>query len=398
MEGAGPVTDSFERVMKDIEEAEIRLVYLIFMDTNNRLYLKNLQPAELRNWADGICVNGSFIEDFREDPNSDYLLIEPDTDTFRRFTWIDEPEGRAGGMICDLRGIELSSRRCLKKAMERAGQLGFLVMAGNQFIYTFDHGSAGSRNVDLPDSPNTRFRNELVRTFDSMGIDVEFGMMLTDELDRIDLVPKTALTAADNMSMAKLVFESLSVKRQLANSMMVSGGNSVTSPLHLSLWDGEVTRNLFYDPEDPEEFSVIGKRYINGILSNMELIVFLLHCLTAGEYRPGGLERRWSTRRDNAFIQIPMYFREKAKKVRSGWSKRVVLEGIPNCVNPYLLYSLVINAGLEGVTREYDRLPDDAPIDAVPLDELAVRFVNSSLVHESFGERLSRHVAGKCHK
>lgn len=144
------------------------------------------------------------------------------------------------------------------------------------------------------------------------------------------------------------------------------GDNGSGMHCHLSLWrDG---KNLFYDRDGYAGLSDMGLWFIGGLLHHAgSLLAFA--CPTANSYRrlvPGfeaPIKLVYSQRNRSAAIRIPMYSQSPA-------AKRVEFRCPDPSANPYLAFSAMLMAGIDGVLNKIvPPDPVDRDIYELPEDE-----------------------------
>lgn len=144
------------------------------------------------------------------------------------------------------------------------------------------------------------------------------------------------------------------------------GDNGSGMHCHLSLWrDG---KNLFYARDGYAGLSDMGLWFIGGLLDHAaSLLAFA--CPTANSYRrlvPGfeaPIKLVFSQRNRSAAIRIPMYSQAPA-------AKRVEFRCPDPSANPYLAFSAMLMAGIDGVlNKTVPPDPVDRDIYELPEDE-----------------------------
>ena len=120
--------------------------------------------------------------------------------------------------------------------------------------------------------------------------------------------------------------------------------------VHQSLWKGET--NLFYDKGDYADLSKLGRYYIGGLLAHAWALCGLC-APTTNSYRrlvPGyeaPINLVYSQRNRSACCRIPMYSpNPRAKRVE-------FRSPDPSC-NPYLAFTAMLMAGLDGINSRID--------------------------------------------
>lgn len=138
----------------------------------------------------------------------------------------------------------------------------------------------------------------------------------------------------------------------------VYGDNGSGLHTHISMWEGD--ENLFYDRDDEyAELSQYGRYFIGGLIEHGRSLSAIVSPtvnsykrLVAGYEAP--IYLAWSRGNRSAAIRIPIY-----KKGVSD-SKRIEYRPPDPSINPYLAFSAIVLAGLDGVNRKID--PGD-PVD-----------------------------------
>ncbi|MEM3479618.1 MAG: glutamine synthetase, partial [Candidatus Bathyarchaeia archaeon] len=129
---------------------------------------------------------------------------------------------------------------------------------------------------------------------------------------------------------------------------------------HISLWRGQ--ENIMYDESDEyAELSQTGRYFIGGLLEHARALTAVC-CSTVNSYKrlvPGfeaPIYIIWSRRNRSALIRIPVYYRG----TRYASQKRLEYRGVDPSCNPYLAFSCLLMAGLDGIKKKID--PGD-PVD-----------------------------------
>jgi glutamine synthetase len=147
--------------------------------------------------------------------------------------------------------------------------------------------------------------------------------------------------------------------------------------VHQSLWKDE--EPLMYAQGSYAHLSDLGRHYIGGLLEHAPAL--LAFCApTTNSYRrlvPGyeaPINLVYSARNRSACVRVPMY--HEAPK-----TKRIEFRSPDPTANPYLAFSALMMAGLDGIRRELDPgEPLDADIYDLPAETLVkIATVPSSL-------------------
>ncbi len=225
-------------------------------------------------------------------------------------------------------------------------------------------------------------RSEMVATMESLGIRCEFHHheVSSGGQGEIDMRFQPLLRMADQMMIYKYVVKNAARAAGKTATFMpkpIFQENGSGMHVHQSLWkDGDP---LMYGQGGYAHLSDLAKHYIAGLLTHAPAL--LAFCApTTNSYRrlvPGyeaPVNLVYSARNRSACVRVPMY--HEAPK-----TKRVEFRSPDPAANPYLAFSALMMAGLDGIKRELDPgEPLDADIYELPEETLAkIATVPSSL-------------------
>jgi glutamine synthetase len=233
-----------------------------------------------------------------------------------------------------------------------------------------------------PADSMANLRSEMVATMESLGIRCEFHHheVSSGGQGEIDMRFQPLLRMSDQMMIYKYVVKNEARGAGKMATFMpkpIFEENGSGMHVHQSLWkDGEP---LMYGQGGYAHLSDLARHYIGGLLAHASAL--LAFCApTTNSYRrlvPGyeaPVNLVYSARNRSACVRVPMY--HEAPK-----TKRIEFRSPDPTANPYLAFSALMMAGLDGIKRELD--PGD-PLDAdlydLPLETLAgIATVPSSL-------------------
>lgn len=181
----------------------------------------------------------------------------------------------------------------------------------------------------------------------------------------INFVHSTPTKAADNVQIYKDVVRNVAKQYgKVANFMpkpIVDENNPKNSDngsgMHtsVSLWTKSSSAcNIFYDENDDyAELSQIGRYFIGGLLDHAWSLASLVAPTVNSYYRivPGfeaPVYIAWSRGNRSAVIRVPV------NEKRTAGSKRVEFRVPDPSANPYLAFSAVVAAGLNGIKKKID--------------------------------------------
>lgn len=210
----------------------------------------------------------------------------------------------------------------------------------------------------FPVAPNDTLqdlRTEMVLTMQECGIDVEtqHHEVATAGQCEIDMRFDTLTRMADKLMWYKYIVKNVAKRHGKTVTFMPKpfyGDNGSGMHCHQSLWNGE--RPLFYDRKGYALLSQTALFYIGGLLTHARALSALI-APTTNSYRrlvPGfeaPVNLVFSQRNRSAAIRVPMYSaKPKAKRIEFRTPD-------PSC-NPYIAFSAMLLAGLDGIQRRID--------------------------------------------
>ena len=356
-----------EYVLKMARENDVKFIRLWFTDILG--FLKNfaITVEELEGaLEEGMGFDGSSIEGFARIDESDMVAL-PDPDTFRLLPWRSKEHPSVARMFCDIlqpggEPFEGDPRYVLKRNLKRAADKGYTYYVGPELEFFYFRDSQGTEFLDqggyfdlTPRDAATDWRKDTVLTLEEMGIGVEYSHHETaPSQHEIDIRYTDALTMADNVMTYRLVVKEVALKYGVYATFMpkpVLGVNGSGMHTHQSLFKGD--KNTFFDPKDPYHLSKEAKCFVAGLLKHAPEITAVTNQwvnsykrLVPGYEAPVYLS--WARRNRSDLIRIPEYRPGREK------STRIELRSPDPACNPYLAFSVMLAAGLEGIEKGYE--------------------------------------------
>lgn len=362
-----------EKVLREVAARDIRFIRLWFTDVAGVLKSVAIDPGELEDaFAEGIGFDGSAIEGMTRVYESD-MLLRPDASTFQMLPWRGE-EDPVARMFCDVltpdgQAARSDPRGVLERVVERAQERGFTVMVHPEIEFYLLQQPISVDNLKPVDSAgyfdhvarghSNDFRRRAVRMLEDMGIAVEFSHHEGGPgQNEIDLRAVDAVSAADNIMTARTVIEEVALRENLAALFMPKPfidhpGSGMHT--HLSLLEGE--ENAFYDPSGDYQLSRTGRHFIAGLLEHAREIAAVTNQHVNSYKRLwGGGEAPsyvcWGHNNRSALVRVPLYKPEKRT------AARIEYRALDPAANPYLALAVLITAGLDGIERRLELVPE----------------------------------------
>jgi glutamine synthetase len=281
--------------------------------------------------------------------------------------WRPREHRAVARMFCDVlkpggEPFEGDPRYVLKKNLKRAADLGYRFYVGPELEYFYFKSSDDTEQLDqggyfdlIPLDMATDLRRESVLTLEEMGVGIEYSHHeVAGSQHEIDMRYTDALTMADQVMTYRLVVKQVAINNGVYATFMpkpVYGINGSGMHVHQSLFKGD--RNAFHDAKDSYHLSKEARGYIAGLLKHAPEITAVCNQwvnsykrLVPGYEAPVYLS--WARRNRSDLVRVPEYRpgREKATRIE-------FRSPDPAC-NPYLAFSVMLAAGLEGIEKGYE--------------------------------------------
>ena len=377
------------------KEKEVKIVDFKFMDLPGMWQHFSIPATELEEdmFDDGLGFDGSSIRGFQAINESDMLLF-PDPDTA-----IVDPVCKIPtlSIICNIKDpITLESytrdvRHIAQKAEAHLISTGIAdtsywgpeaeFFLFNDVRYSQDQHSGfysvdsreGNWNTGTDEGPNLGYkprykegyfpvppsdsmqdiRSEMILKMIESGVDVEVHHheVGTGGQAEIDIRFDTMTKIGDNMALYKYIVKNVARAHNLTATFMpkpLFQDNGSGMHVHTSLWKNG--KNIFYDPQGYALLSETALYYIGGLLKHAPSLCAIIAPTTNSYKRlvPGyeaPVNIAYSQRNRSACVRIPVYSKsEKGKRVEFRTPD-------PSC-NPYLAFSALLMAGLDGIQNK----------------------------------------------
>ncbi len=222
-------------------------------------------------------------------------------------------------------------------------------------------------------------RSEIILKMIECGIDVEVHHheVGTGGQGEIDMRYDTLTRMGDKMALYKYIIKNIARAHNLTATFMpkpLFEDNGSGMHIHQSLWKDN--QNIFFDAQGYSLLSETALYYIGGLLKHAPSLCALIAPTTNSYKRlvPGfeaPVNIAYSQRNRSACVRIPIYH-------KSPQSKRVEFRTPDPSCNPYLAFSALLMAGLDGIQNKihpgnpvdkdlYDLEPEDMDaIDSTP--------------------------------
>jgi glutamine synthetase len=352
------VLDAFEY----IQENDVKFIRLQFCDLlgQNRNVAITAKQME-RVLAGGMPFDASLIPGLTAAGDADLVLV-PDMTTIQLLPWRPQ-RGKVARIICDIKYPDgkiyaSDSRQILKKSLKKADQLGidFFVSTGCEF-YLFKQDEEGNPTteptdqasyVDLaPYDRGENTRREIILTLEDMGFEIESSRHEKGPgQHEVDFEYDSALCSADKLTTFRTVVKTVSQRNGMHASFLPKPlVDEPGSGMHVHVFLEKDGENIFEIKDG--KLSQEAQSFIAGVLAHIKGITAVANPLVNSYKRLiGGQEAprfiSYGCGNQLPLIKIPAEF--------SGHSRLELRSPDPTC-NPYLIFALVLEAGLDGMEK-----------------------------------------------
>jgi glutamine synthetase len=384
------------RAMKMIKDQGVKMIDFKFMDFPGQWQHFSVPATQLSesSFEEGFGFDGSSIRGWKAINESDMLIIpDPETALIDQFI-----EVKTLSLTCDVYDPITKEKyeRCPRSIAQKAeaylkstgiadtayfgAEAEFFILDDIRFdtnehsSYYFIDSIEGRWNSGRDEMPNLGYkprykegyfpvpptdhfqdlRNEMTQNLIAAGLDVEaqHHEVATAGQAEIDLRFLPLLKAADSMLLFKYVLKNTAKRRGKTVTFMpkpLFSDNGSGMHVHQSLWKGG--KPLFYG-KGYANLSDTALYYIGGLLKHAPALCAITNPTTNSYKRlvPGfeaPVNLAYSQRNRSASVRIPMYSTSpKAKRIEYRCPD-------PAC-NPYLAFTALLMAGLDGIVNKID--------------------------------------------
>ena len=366
---------NFDTCLKLMNNADYILLH--FTDMLGFLKGRTIPAEEAENTLrEGVGFDGSSMIGGVSIEESD-MIMKPDASTFTVYPYYFYDKSVVS-FICNIyrpdgKRFESDSRYICQKITEKALREGYEPTAAAELeFYLVQKNKEGEvypvekhlidkqRYFDIaPGRDITEtYRMNVSNALLSMGIIVERTQHEAGAAqNEITFKYSDPVTTSDNTMLYKFAAKAVADRKYgwIATFMPKpwpdKPGNGMH--VHIGLFNSKNGKNIFYDPKGYAQLSQTCRYFIGGLLEHAKALCAIVSP-TVNSYKrlvPGyeaPIYVAWSSRNRSALIRVPEYFHGKEKEARIEFRCPD-----PLC-NPYLAYTVILEAGLEGVRKKID--------------------------------------------
>ena len=348
-------------ILDFVEENDIKFIRLQFCDIFGNIKNISIMSSQLKKaFLTGISFDASSIDGFLNVEESDLFLF-PDPSTLSILPWRPQQE-KVARFYCTIKKpngepFEGDSRTILSKTIEELWKMGYTAKVGPEcefYLLKTDesgepllipHDKAGYFDV-APVDKGENVRREVCLTLEQMGLVLESSHHESGPGQKeIDFKHDTGLVSADNFITTKIAIKTIASLNGLYASFLPKPlENESGSGFHINLSIAKDGKNLF---KTENGHSQEAESFIAGILDRLKEITAILNPTVNSYKRFGSHEApkyvTWSHKNRSQLIRIP---------ASTGEYSRMELRSADCTCNPYLAFTVLLQAGMEGIRKK----------------------------------------------
>ena len=423
----GKPEPSVQELLSWVKEDKVDFVNMQFTDVMGSVKSVTLPKTQIEEAVtDGVWFDGSSIEGFTRIAESDMFLM-PQRATYAVLPWEkNEQTGRGTArIICDVfkpngEPFPGDPREVLRRQLTRLAAMGygyntgpelefFLFRKEGELIDPLPHDRASYFDVSTDLASNVR--KDMVNALSEMGIVVEQAHHeVAIGQHEIDFRYADALLTADNAITFKFTLKAIAQQHGLHATFMpkpLEGINGSGMHTHQSFYNLSDRRNAFVDESDEYGLSKLARSFIAGQLHHARAMSAVFAPLVNSYRRlvPGfeaPVYVSWANTNRTALIRVP------AVRPHKRQATRVELRCPDPACNPYLMFAVILAAGIDGIERD---LPLSEPVEEnlyhfteedlrqrdvktlpATLGEAVAEMEKDDVVREALGEHIFTHL------
>ena len=419
--------EEINSIKEDLKNKGVKYCIGAYVDIHGIPKGKFVPIDHLEHMAHGSeLYTGYALDGLGQAPNDDEIASVPDLDSITQLPWQPEVAWMPADNTFKGEPYEINTRVALKKVLKQAADLGFGMNLGIECeVFVLSQDDDGSISVPNKDDKLTKSCYD-VRSFmdqfnwlDKMSTtinDLGWDLYSLDHEDangqyEFDFKYSDALTMCDRFIFFRYMAKEYAKQEGLLATLMPKPFADKTgngAHFNMSLFDLKSGENLFScDPKDDPRglgLTEMGYHFIGGIIKHGRALCAVF-APTVNSYK------RLLRQGDMAYFSWAPVFNSFGSNNRTN-SIRVPMNGgrcesrnADGAVNPYLVATLVLAAGLEGIKEKIDpgkpqddnlyelseQQRHDRGIEFLPqnLAEAVQAFADDPFVEKTLGKELS---------
>ena len=318
--------------------------------------------AEMESEGAGFAGFATYLDMTPAYPD---MFSIPDPDSVIQLPWKPEVAWVAGDLFMDGNYVEQAPRVILKKIVNQAKKLGYVMKAGvePEYMLISQDGQTISDEKDIASKP-CYDQQALMRRYDVISeicdhmLSLGWGTYQNDHEDangqfEMNWDYDDCLVTADRHVFFKFMVKTLAEKHGLRATFMPKPFSNLTGNgchAHISVWDLAGKKNIFENKKADLGLSDNGIHFLGGLMKNAKSLVAITNP-TVNSYKRinAPITQSGATWAPNT---ITWSGNNRTHMVRIPGPGRFELRLPDGATNPYLLQAVIIGAGIIGIEKK----------------------------------------------
>ena len=350
-------------ILQMVEEEDVEFIRLQFTDMFGALKNIAIPSSQLMRAMDnGYMIDASSVEGVLRSREME-LYLHPDLSTFTILPWRPQ-QGKVARFLCDLcledgQPYPESPRSILKRSVEKAKSMGYTLQMNPEcefFLFhtddngmptTLTHEQAGYLDTSPVDLGGNA-RRDIILTMEEMGYEiVSSHHEIAPAQHEVDFAFDNLLETADKLMTFKVAVRTIAKRYGLHATFMPKPRVEVNgSGMHLNMRLLKDGNNILGNGSE-NGLSPDGEAFLAGLLDHIQGMTAVMNPLVNSYKRlvPGfeaPSDVTWSRSQRTALARV--------LQGRDGQTQ-VELRSPDAAANPYLVFALCLEAGLDGIKK-----------------------------------------------
>jgi glutamine synthetase len=354
-----------------VDAGELEFFLCSFVEMGGMPKAKLVPAKRIDDMAGGSAGFAGFAAgNMGQGPHDTDMLAIPDFSSVTRIPWRPNLAWVASNIEVDEKPWPYCPRTILQNNLEAAREKGYVLKVGVEPEFMLlrrddDGGYAPFDPLDRLDKPcydltalnrSLDLMTTLVRYLDQLG----WGPYANDHEDancqfEINWEYSDAMTTADRHTFFRWMVKTVAEDQGLLATFMPKPISNLTgcgAHFHMSLWDTDNETNLFLDDSDPSGLTQMAYHFMGGVLAHAKALVAVTgplvnsyKRLTRGAPRSGA---SWAP------VYVTYGGSNRTQMIRIPDPGRIENRIVDGATNPYLAYTVLLAAGLDGIANQMD--------------------------------------------
>ena len=320
--------------------------------------------AEMESEGAGFAGFATYLDMTPAYPD---MFSIPDPDSVIQLPWKPEVAWVAGDLFMDGNYVEQAPRVILKKIINQAKKLGYVMKAGvePEYMLISQDGQTISDEKDIALKP-CYDQQALMRRYDVISeicdhmLSLGWGTYQNDHEDangqfEMNWDFADVLTTADRHAFFKFMVKSIAEKHDLRATFMPKPFSHLTGNgchMHLSVWNSNGAKNLFLDKKGELGLSQMAYKFLGGLIQNaIGMCAITNPAVNSYKRINSPVTSSGATWSPNT---VTYGGNNRTHMVRIPGPGRLEFRLADGAANPYLMSAAILAAGLDGIKNNLD--------------------------------------------